>query len=643
MSKFAYQRLDDLLDFLLLKKDPVLIKDIASTLNVSERTIRNDILNLNDYLLGEKAKVKLIRQRGYLLQTDNKKSFIDWWENFNNAKGYTLLGSLEERQNYLLVLLLNEQTFYSTSDLMDLLFVSKNTLYGYLKNIRAILANYNLTLVNRTNTGFRLVGSEFNKRQAILDLFLINDLQSYLLGFTNIEQLFFANINLEQLTQLELSYLSPLNLLDSDFYHKNILSTLALAISRIKNGLMVVDIPHNIPSLTEETLVIVHSFIKEIEQCFTINFTPNEVNYFILSLSINVPRLIKNIKHFSAISAAIVSELLASIHQKTNFNWTKDDILFNDLVSHIEGFIKMNLIDPGRKNPILNTIKNSFPLAYDLSLTHLELISKKYDLYFSEDEVGYIALHIAGAIERNKKNNKILNVIIVCGSGGAMSRIIEAKIIKKYQSQFNIIKKYSYAEFQRISLTGVDLTITTLPFLDKNTPTAFIDMDNLDKEIDNLGYYLEKSSTRFTNTFQLFNPKNFYYYAENNFAKDKLLAIMVADLEAQSIVPNGFLPSVLAREKLHATTINNIIAIPHPMDMSAVESRVSVAIFPKGIAWDENEKSHFIFLFAIAKEDNKNTETIYDLLLELIDNEAIQKQLLQAETFENFKEILSHL
>lgn len=643
MSKFAYQRLDDLLDFLLLKKDPILIKDIASTLNVSERTIRNDILNLNDYLLGEKAKVKLIRQRGYLLQTDNKKNFIDWWENFNNAKGYTLLGSLEERQNYLLVLLLNEQTFYSTSDLMDLLFVSKNTLYGYLKNIRAILANYNLTLVNRTNTGFRLVGSEFNKRQAILDLFLINDLQSYLLGFTNIEQLFFANINLEQLTQLELSYLSPLNLLDSDFYHKNILSTLALAISRIKNGLMVVDIPHNIPSLTEETLVIVHSFIKEIEQCFTINFTPNEVNYFILSLSINVPRLIKNIKHFSAISAAIVSELLASIHQKTNFNWTKDDILFNDLVSHIEGFIKMNLIDPGRKNPILNTIKNSFPLAYDLSLTHLELISKKYDLYFSEDEVGYIALHIAGAIERNKKNNKILNVIIVCGSGGAMSRIIEAKIIKKYQSQFNVIKKYSYAEFQRISLTGVDLTITTLPFLDKNTPTAFIDMDNLDKEIDNLGYYLEKSSTRFINTFQLFSPKNFYYYAENNFSKDKLLAIMVADLEAQSIVSNGFLPSVLAREKLHATTINNIIAIPHPMDMSAVESRVSVAIFPKGIAWDENEKSHFIFLFAIAKEDNKNTETIYDLLLELIDNEAIQKQLLQAETFENFKEILSHL
>ena len=642
MSKFSYQRLDDLFDFFLLKKEPILIKDIASTINVSERTIRTDISNLNDYLIDKNAKIKLIRQKGYILDCEDEKKIIDWWGNFNKTEGYSLLGSLEERQNYLFALLLNELKYYSVYELMEHLCISKNTLYMYLKNIRKTLSNYNLKLINNTNTGFKVIGTEYDKRKAILDLFLINDLQSYLVGFTDLEKLFLTNIDLDLLNTLESKHLYSLQLLDSDFYHKNIISTIALAIARVKEGLTINEISIEVPKLMDHALDAIYLFLKEIENSFSITLPINEINYFILTLSINVPRLIKNPKNHPSESSIIVDELLTSIYETSNLNWTKDKILFEDLVNHIENFIKISSIDKERKNPILSTIINSFPFAYSLSLTHLGVIGKKYNIFFSEDEVGYIALHIAGAIERHKAKTQQLNVIIVCGGGFAMSKIIESKINKKFPNKFNIKKTYSYAEFQLSNISDIDLTITTLPFTQENTPTAYIDMSNIDKAIDDLKYYLTDDQIN-NNVMQLFNPENFYYFDTDKLSKKDLLVKMAVDLEKQNIVSEDFVSSVLERESLQTTLINDVIAIPHSMTMSANRSRVSVAIFPNGIQWEKDKKCNFIFLLAISKTDNEITDNLYDLILNLIDDKAMTKQLLKAYTFHEFKNLLSIL
>lgn len=642
MSKFSYQRLDDLFDFFLLKKEPILIKDIASTINVSERTIRTDISNLNDYLINKNAKIKLIRQKGYILDCEDEKKIIDWWGNFNKTEGYSLLGSLEERQNYLFALLLNELKYYSVYELMEHLCISKNTLYMYLKNIRKTLSNYNLKLINNTNTGFKVIGTEYDKRKAILDLFLINDLQSYLVGFTDLEKLFLSNIDLDLLNTLESKHLYSLQLLNSDFYHKNIISTIALAIARVKEGLTINEISIEVPKLMDHALDAIYLFLKEIENSFSITLPINEINYFILTLSINVPRLIKNPKNHPSESSIIVDELLTSIYETSNLNWTKDKILFEDLVNHIENFIKISSIDKERKNPILSTIINSFPFAYSLSLTHLGVIGKKYNIFFSEDEVGYIALHIAGAIERHKAKTQQLNVIIVCGGGFAMSKIIESKINKKFPNKFNIKKTYSYAEFQLSNISDIDLTITTLPFTQENTPTVYIDMSNIDKAIDDLKYYLTDDQIN-NNVMQLFNPENFYYFDTDKLSKKDLLVKMTGDLEKQNIVSADFVSSVLERESLQTTLINDVIAIPHSMTMIANRSRVSVAIFPNGIQWEKDKKCNFIFLLAISKTDNEITDNLYDLILNLIDDKAMTKQLLKAYTFHEFKNLLSIL
>ena len=391
MSKLAYQRLDDLLELLAKQTTPLPMKELAKTFSISERTVRTDIANLNDLLSNVGATITLVRGQGYLLTVLSQEQFNDWWtESMSSTDSF--LTTSEERQAYLLFMLFKNESPLSLDDFLDQLFISKNTFYSYLKTARDNLMTYQLKIVNRPNIGFEIIGSEFTKRQAISDLLIEKDLQEYLIGFTEMELALFDNIDLDLLQELELNYLAPLELLDSDYYHKNILSHFALALSRCLAGNEITEFPIRVPILKENAQETLDDFLTEIDQAFDIHLTNGEKEYFTYYLALNAPRLVETESTSTSsteAAKAIVDELLHAIKRTSNFDWVQDNMLIEDLTSHIEGFINMNLMEARRSNPLLATIKKSFPQAYDLCLTHLEVLGKKHGMYFSQDEVGY--------------------------------------------------------------------------------------------------------------------------------------------------------------------------------------------------------------------------------------------------------------
>lgn len=136
--------------------------------------------------------------------------------------------------------------------------------------------SYQLKIINRPNIGFEVLGNEFAKRQAISDLLIEKDLQEYLVGFTEMELSLFDNIDLGLLQKLELKHLAPLELLDSDYYHKNILSHFALAISRFLAGHEMSEFPLRVPILKQQAQNVLTHFLAEIDQAFDIQLTNGE-------------------------------------------------------------------------------------------------------------------------------------------------------------------------------------------------------------------------------------------------------------------------------------------------------------------------------------------------------------------------------
>lgn len=69
------------------------------------------------------------------------------------------------------------------------------------------------------------------------------------------------------------------------------------------------------------------------------------------------------------------------------------------------------------KNPLLKDIKARFPMAYAIALHSSSILTERYGHELKDDEVGYLALAFALAIERQNTELPKKNILIVCASG----------------------------------------------------------------------------------------------------------------------------------------------------------------------------------------------------------------------------------
>ena len=147
----------------------------------------------------------------------------------------------------------------------------------------------------------------------------------------------------------------------------------------------------------------------------------------------------------------------------------------------------------------------------------------------------------------------------------------------------------------------------------------FVDMNNLDRELNKLQSVIAKSeNTCRSNTIKLFRPDHFYRIDEP-LIKEELLNDMAGKLVDDHYALETFLASIMEREKLGQTNMNNMLAIPHPMALMALESVIPIAVVPDGIDWGDGHSVKFVFLLSITKQDYESTDYFYDLLLELMD------------------------
>lgn len=88
------------------------------------------------------------------------------------------------------------------------------------------------------------------------------------------------------------------------------------------------------------------------------------------------------------------------------------------------------------------------------------------------------------------------------------------------------------------------------------------------------------------------------------------------------------------------------ISIPptHTMKPIALETKTAVAILKNPLDWGENSTGiRIVFLLAVGKGDQKGMEHLYDLLVRIIEEQSLQKELLEAHDFESLHAILSNV
>lgn len=626
---FSSSRLEEI--FIQISKNEfTTIKELTNSFHVTDRTIRTDIQAINLEIAKYECEILLKRKSGYYLMSYNKDKFKELQNQIEKQTNVLTFNSLDDRIKYILQKLLYSQDYVILDDLANEVFVSRNTLQNYIKPIKETLETYNLIYVSKPNLGVKVFGNEKDKRECLLNEILCKDTPTYIIGFTKEEQMLFRDIDLFEIQTLVNQLLNKHDIHASDYDRKNLIMHCALMISRVKTENY---IPFDVQfPIQDDIYELIEQLCIQLENKFDIQITSGEKQYIYLHIASNTHMNIYSVNTVKLQNQ--ITKLLEVIYEEYNFDLRQDAILKKDLFNHFSSILSSKNIYMNKKNPLLNTIKTNFPLPFEITLTST---AKVFSEALTEDEIGYISLHIGAAIERcftsmyQKKR-----VVLVCGSGIATTRMLEARLQTFFNSKIVIVNKISYAEFMHYDFANIDFVISTIPIQSDNIPVEIVDFTLKNTDIEKISKRLSHMDKK-ANFVTKFFDKQLFLHKSNAVTKEDVLKELAHLLENQNIVSDTFIHSVLKRESIACTNLNDIFAIPHPMEACSNETKVAVAILDQSVEWnDKHEEVQIIFMISIKQGEQKQFEHLYDLFIEIVGNTKLQQDIVHSNSFEEF-------
>lgn len=343
----------------------------------------------------------------------------------------------------------------------------------------------------------------------------------------------------------------------------------------------------------------------------------------------------------SAISAddaeALAGYILRYINTHYNYNLLTDEQLRADLLTHIRTMITRVRYQINIPNPLLSNIKQHYPMAWDMTLAAVSGWGKYTPYAISENEVGFLVLHIGVGLERhyNVGYQRNPRVLLVCDTGNSTVRMIQSMLLRKYP-QLEVSEIATLRDYEQRAAIAEDFVISTARVAEKDKPVVVMSPFPTDFQLEQIGKLVLVDRTRPWMLEKYFDARHFRV-VDGPITQQQLFKELCDELEQDGYVGADFLPSVVEREAIVSTMLGDGIALPHSLGLMARKTVVYTVLAPQGIAWGE-ETAHVIFLLAISKREYEEAMTIYDLFVTFLRERAAQ-QLQTCRDFAQFQTV----
>ncbi|HGS6999535.1 BglG family transcription antiterminator [Raoultella terrigena] len=627
--RFPNQRLAQL--FSLLQNETLPQDELAQRLSVSTRTVRADITALNALLLPYGAQFMLIRGSGYRLNVDDPTLYQTLEE--TAPKAQHIPRTAQDRINFLLIRFLTSAFSLKLEDLADEWFVSRATLQSDMVDVRERFQRYQLTLETRPRHGMKLFGSEVSIRACLTDLLWEHAQQGGLplpvdKGGLSAE----GSARLARELQ-EILTRHHVRLTDEGERFIRLYS--AVVVRRASEGYPLAefsaeDVAQNVRDAARE-------LVGMLQQLAGKALSAAEEEWLCVHLA---ARQVQDVDP-GTISAdddeALVNYILRYINTQYNYNLLDDAQLHADLLTHIKTMITRVRYQIMIPNPLLDNIKQHYPMAWDMTLAAVSSWGKYTPYAISENEIGFLVLHIGVGLERhyNIGYQRQPRVLLVCDTSNAMVRMIEATLQRKYP-QLEIAATLSQREYEQLAAVAEDFVISTVRIGEKDKPVVTIAPFPTDYQLDQIGKLVLVDRTRPWMLDKYFDEAHFRVI-DTPIDRQTLFAELCQQLQEEGFVDAGFYDSVVEREAIVSTMLGDGIALPHALGLLAKKTVVYTVIAPNGMVWGD-ETAHIIFLLAISKSEYEEAMAIYDIFVTFLRERAMTR-LAATGSFDEFKTV----
>lgn len=466
----------EIMDYLLKNNLSLSLKDMAEKFEISERSIRYDIENINYYLSRSNLNELEKSVKGtYILNEDISKV-----ENLlkDITKRFYVF-TADERKEFIETKFL----FYEDNKFLDFaeqLDVSISTIKLNLKEIKAFLLEHDLNLIFVSKQGVVLQGNEEKIRNLQLkfmnkylsinsnNIFVnkLKDKNSYATDIIFDEiTCVFSDLNLKTIRTFVKRIEKKMNATISDEGFMLLRFYIAIMIVRIRQGNTLSNKEANKKFIMETNeFAIIKNEIIHLKNEFDIEINENEIllltEMFLGSHSYNF-----NSSFFEnwIELETTVNEIIKDMGTALNINLSQDKILVDGLLNHLKPAYYRIRNNIEFENNIYDEVAELYESLYE----KVESVCRKYlEKYIGKEvpkeEIAFLTIHFKTAIDRKlNAQKKTKNILLVCGLGYGSSKLLSQKLLERYD--VNIVDTIPYHKFLEIeNYDDIDLIITTL-------------------------------------------------------------------------------------------------------------------------------------------------------------------------------------
>ncbi|WP_025722213.1 BglG family transcription antiterminator [Paenibacillus polymyxa] len=629
---------------ILVAEQMVKGEHLANALKVSSRTIRTDLKELGALLSKHGAAVKSLKGTGYKLEVRDEQAFhhlLKQLKDDENNVPYPLANSSEARNRFLMKKLLLTNAYVKLDDLAEILYVSRSTLQNDLKELRKLLATYGLSLENRPYHGIRVKGNEARLRYCISD-YIFNRIDE--IGDQQMSPPpLISNEEMEFIREVILDRIEIHDIQLSDIALNNLVIHIAIACKRIREERYVSYYPQEMKKIeAQKEFRVATEIVSALEQNMKYSFPLVEVAYIavhLLGIRTVVSARMDEVEIKKIIDKDIYEltiEILDQIDQQLKMNIHNDQELLIAFCLHLKPVINRYQYGMNLRNPMLDEIKANYPLAFEAGIIAAEVIKQRLHIHIEENEIGYLAIHIGVAMERKKMEDAPKRCMIVCASGLGSAKLLYYKLQSVFGSRLDIVGTTEFYKLKQMPLDTLDFVISTIPISEPlsipmihvNTFLGGSDITKIEQAISEA----RLPAVQYVRKKMVFLQQKF----EN---KLQVLEFIAEKIHEADLVKGPLLQSVIEREAVSPTSFGNFVAIPHPMEPFADSTFWAICTLQKAIDWD-GKPVQFICMLCIQRTKSEDLQTMYHILLDILNNEQLVQQLIRCKSYTEFIEVL---
>ncbi len=485
-----------------LDNPQLMMKDLFTMFSVSKRTLYTDISLIKEWL--NKNGIEL---SGSLLKIKYDEDRIWILKNLSQVKSYEVPLNQWARTKLILSILLFDEKRYTVREFCKEIGISRSTFYTDCEMIRKWLSEFKLKLIVSKVQGVEIFGEE-SKRRESMEFYLRQNFNDYdLLGSLMQRQTayeldslrysiyqkvksYFDEVELDQVVRFihHVEEEKGFQFIDSCFIP--IVWIFAIGLTRVKNGDVIKkDYPQRKKEDSKERLLDLLSFVKETE------LREKEMNYLLFYIDLFAVRYMNIDVQNQQLDFKIL-KFIDEISLRLGVDLVQDQQLFESLKEHLYSMQQRIHLGGFELNPIKEKLIERFS---DLFIICDEAV-KKVGLIrdFTEDELSYLVLYTAAALERTKSSNK--RIYVVCTTGRGSSELLMMNLMNRFP-ELNILGSISIEQASLLTLEDTDAVISTIYFKNKKVPIFVVSPLLLQEDIlkikqfFEINFYIEESTS----------------------------------------------------------------------------------------------------------------------------------------------------